>query len=129
MVSFNEIKDEYNETIGAIFLILEREEDIRGTRQVHNKIVIEYGEIVCAKITDVGHHHLYEDDRIADIENWNLVEKVLRVFLEKAPNEFKCIINKLNPNYIGYKVAEKIIKCEIDKLEEQTKTLKLMKRR
>ena len=129
MVSFHEIKDEYNEIIGAIFFISERESDIRGPRQINNKIIIEYGEIVSAHITGVGHHHLYEDEKVADVENWNVVEKVLRVFLEKAPNEFKYILGELKQNSKGYKIAEEIIDSEIDKLEEQTKTLKLMKRR
>lgn len=129
MVGFKEIKDEYNEIIGASFLIVERESDIRGSRQVHNKIVIEYGEIVDAKITGVGYHHLDEDEKVVDVENWNVVEKVLRFFLEKYPNDFKHIFSKLKANSNGYKIAEEIIDSEINKLEEQTKTLKLMKRR
>lgn len=129
MVGFEEIKDEYNEIIGASFLIVERESDIRGPRQVYNKIVIEYGEIVDAKITGFGYHHLDEDEKVAEVENWNVVEKVLRFFLEKYPNEFKHIFSKLKANSNGYKIAEEIIDSEINKLEEQTKTLKLMKRR
>lgn len=129
MVGFEDIKDEYNEIIGASFLIVERESDIRGSRQVHNKIVIEYGEIVDAKITGVGYHHLNEDEKVADVENWNVVEEVLRFFLEKYPNDFKHIFSKLKANSNGYKIAEEIIDSEINKLEEQTKTLKLMKRR
>lgn len=129
MIGFEEIKDEYNEIIGASFLIVERESDIRGPRQVHNKIVIEHGEIVDAKITGVGYHHLDEDEKVVDVENWNVVEKVLRFFLEKYPNDFKHIFSKLKANSNGYKIAEEIIDSEIDKLEEQTKTLKLMKRR
>lgn len=80
MVGFEEIKDEYNEIIGASFLIVERESDIRGPRQVYNKIVIEYGEIVDAKMTGIGYHYLDEDEKVADVENWNVVEKVLRFF-------------------------------------------------
>lgn len=129
MVGFEEIKDENNEIIGASFLIVERESDIRGPRQVYNKIVIEYGEIVDAKITGVGYHHLDEDEKVADIENWNVVEKVLKFFLEKYPNDFKHIFSKLKANSNGYKIAEEIIDSEINKLEEQAKTLKLMKRR
>lgn len=129
MVGFEEIKDENNEIIGVSFLIVERESDISGARQIHNKIVIEYGEIVDAKMTGVGYHHLDEDEKVVDVENWNVVEKVLRFFLEKYPNEFKHIFSKLKANSKGYKIAEDIIDSEIDKLEEQTKTLKLMKRR
>lgn len=129
MVGFEEIKDEYNEIIGASFLIVERESDIRGPRQVYNKIVIEYGEIVDAKMTGIGYHHLDEDEKVADVENWNVVEKVLRFFLEKYPNEFKHIFGKLKEYSNGYKIAEEIIDSEINKLEEQTKILKLMKRR
>lgn len=41
MVGFEEIKDEYNEIIGASFLIVERESDIRSPRQVYNKIQVK----------------------------------------------------------------------------------------
>lgn len=122
-ISYRDFKDEYDNIIGTVFIITERQSDIRGVFQDKCRIYISYGEIVCAEKTDVGHHDIYEND----IENRNVVEKVLRVFLEKAPNEFKYIFGRLNPNSKGYKIAEEIIDSEINKLEEKTKTLKLMK--
>ncbi len=122
-ISHNDIKDEYDDVIGTNFIIIEQQSDIRGTFQEKTIIYIRYGEIFETIKTGVGHYDIDEDKKLY------VLEIALRTFLDIAPNEFKYIVEKLNENSIGYKIAEKIIDSKIDKLEEQTKTLKLMKRR
>ena len=125
MLNIKDIKDENNKVIGNIFTISEYKADIRGLSEEVNRLYISRGEIIGADKTKVGNHDIYKDD----MENWCVVEETLKAFFEKSPNEFKRIYNELKQESMGYNIAEKIIDSEINKLEEQAKTLKLMRRR